>query len=220
MKIWKKEEIESDEYAAAESEGCISFFSIQPITFDQNITVVIGIVVTVVMLLCGGDGGDGGGRFGWCKYKVYINREHRRRRRRRQQQQQENEKPWQHSTKAKGLYVYAVCCMHVYMSHILLKRNRFLKKFIIFGDFHQNGKNKNEEEEEAEEKRERENSSVFLFIYIDTRFQFRVCILKLQKIRTSRVRFYAYTHGRQVSKSTIIAHKHTRKFNRMHSSRN
>lgn len=27
------------------------------------------------MPLCGSDGGgDGGGRFGWCKYNVYINR--------------------------------------------------------------------------------------------------------------------------------------------------
>lgn len=87
------------------------------------------------------------------------------------------------------------------MSHILLKRNRFLKKFIIFGDFHQNGKNQNEEEEEeaAEvEERERENSSVFLFIYIDRPISMYAIIISgmhfktTQKIRTSR--------GRQVSK--------------------
>lgn len=43
--------------------------------------IVVTVTVTVVVLLCGSDGGGGGGsgggdggcRFGWCKYKVYIN---------------------------------------------------------------------------------------------------------------------------------------------------
>lgn len=53
----------------------------------------------------------------------------------------------------------------VYMSHIILKRNRFLKKFIIFGDFHQNGKNKRTAEEEVEENQNKKIPLDFFFIY-------------------------------------------------------